>query len=64
MRFVMLIVVASVLTGCASDVHVLDPRTGETAVCPASAMGLNPWSQQDACVAEHLAQGWTRAAHD
>jgi hypothetical protein len=44
--------------GCARDVVMLNPRTGETAVCPASP--LNPWSQQQACVGDHIAQGWRR----
>jgi hypothetical protein len=42
--------------GCARDVTMLNPRTGETAVCPASP--LNPWSQQQACIGGHIAQGW------
>ena len=46
------------LVGCARDVVMLNPRTGDTAVCPASP--LNPWSQQQACVGDHVAQGWKR----
>jgi len=44
--------------GCARDVVMLNPRTGDTALCPASP--LNPWSQQQACVGDHIAQGWRR----
>jgi hypothetical protein len=46
------------LHGCARDVVMLNPITGDTAVCPASP--LNPWSQQQACVGDHIAQGWKR----
>ena len=60
MRYVMLIVAACALTGCATDVIVQNPRTGETATCKTSLAGLNPWDQQEACIADHLAQGWTR----
>jgi hypothetical protein len=55
-----LIIVASVLSGCATDVVMMNPRTGETAVCGASLRGLNPWSQQQACIGEHIAGGWTK----
>jgi hypothetical protein len=55
-----LIAVVSVSSGCAADVVMLNPRTGETAVCSASLRGLNPWSQQEACVGEHIAGGWVR----
>ena len=44
--------------GCARDVVMLNPRTGDTKLCPASP--LNPWSQQQACIGDHIAQGWTR----
>ena len=64
MRFVILVAVATLLAGCAADVHVVDPRTGETVTCRASMTGLNPWSQQDACVADYLAQGWNRAPQE
>lgn len=47
-----------VLTGCARDVVMLNPRTGETTTCRASS--LNPWSQQEGCVGDHIAQGWKR----
>ncbi len=55
---------AGVLTGCAADVVMLNPRTGETATCRESLRGLNPWSQQEACIGDHIAQGWIRAGHD
>ena len=51
---------ALLLAGCASDVTLVNPRTGETAVCKESAMGLNPWSQKQACVGSYEAQGWRR----
>ena len=46
------------LVGWVRDVVMLNPRTGNTAVCPASS--LNPWSQQQARVGDHSAQGWRR----
>lgn len=55
-----LIVAACLLTGCATDVGMRNPRTGDTAICRASLWGLNPWSQQDACIADYIAQGWRR----
>jgi len=57
-RYLIPLIVAGVLTGCASDVVVLNPRTGERATCPASP--LNPWSQQESCIGQHMAQGWKR----
>ena len=45
----------------AEDVALVNPRTGETAVCPASLQGVNPWSQQEACIGDHIAGGWVRA---
>jgi len=51
---------AGVLAGCAEDVALVNPRTGQTAVCPASAHGIDPWSQQEACIGEHIAGGWIR----
>ncbi len=60
MRYLTLIVAACVLTGCATDVAMQNPRTGDTATCRASLWGLNPWSQQEACIADHIAQGWKR----
>jgi hypothetical protein len=56
----MLIIAACLLTGCATDVAVQNPRTGDTVTCRASLRGLNPWSQQDACIADHITQGWRR----
>jgi uncharacterized protein YceK len=63
-RYLALIFAACLLTGCATDVTMQNPRSGETATCRASLMGLNPWSQQDACVADHIAQGWRRTSQE
>jgi hypothetical protein len=51
------------LAGCSSPWVVQNPRTGETVLCGDGASEWNPWSQHDACVADHVAQGWivTRA---
>jgi hypothetical protein len=62
LRYLTLIIAACVLTGCAADVGMQNPRTGDTATCRASLRGLNPWSQQDACIARHIAQGWRRTS--
>jgi hypothetical protein len=64
LRHLAWIAVVCVLSGCAADVVMLNPRTGETAMCRPSLRGLNPWSQQEACIGEHIAQGWIRAGHD
>jgi hypothetical protein len=56
----MLVIAACLLTGCAGNVVMLNPRTGETATCTERLLGLNPWSQTEACIAGYTAQGWTR----
>ena len=58
MRYLTLLIAACLLAGCAGDVVMLNPRTGETMTCRASP--LNPWSQQEACVGDHIAQGWKK----
>jgi hypothetical protein len=60
MMLILWVAVAWVLGGCAADVVMLNPRTCETATCAASARGFNPWSQQEACIGEHIAAGWVR----
>jgi hypothetical protein len=64
MKYAILGLVAVVVSGCASDVTMLNPRTGETHVCAEPLKGFNPWSQTDACVADHEAQGWVVAKSD
>jgi hypothetical protein len=61
LTLILLVMVAWMLSGCAADVLMVNPRTGETDTCKASLAGLNPWSQQDACIGEHIAGGWVRA---
>ena len=56
----LVIVAASMVSGCATDVVMRNPRTGETATCRASLAGLNPWSQQEGCIGDHIAGGWVR----
>ena len=60
MRHLTLILAAAVLSACASDrdVQMQDPRTGETATCAGHTLGVDPWSQTYACVAQHSMQGW------
>ena len=63
MRLV-LVAVSVLLAGCAADVVMVNPRTGETVVCRESLHGLDPWSQKEACVGDHTARGWTRAVRE
>lgn len=62
----MMLVAAFALAGCADDLTVQNPKTGERIICRQSQAGLDPWSQTQACVAGHLAQGWVldRAADE
>jgi hypothetical protein len=62
LRYVVLVVVAGVSTGCADDVVMKNPRTGMAEICQESLRGLNPWSQTMACVASREAQGWIKAS--
>jgi len=63
-RYLMLVTAACLLTGCAADVAMINPRTGEKATCRESLKGLNPWSQKEACVGKYIAEGWIRADGD
>jgi hypothetical protein len=56
-----LFLAGSALAGCADDLTIRNPKTGDQMVCRQSAQGLDPWSQTQACVADHLAQGWVVA---
>ncbi|HKB47883.1 MAG TPA: hypothetical protein VKC57_09310 [Ktedonobacterales bacterium] len=58
LRYLIVILAAYGLTGCAGNVVMLNPRTGQTTTCRASS--LNPWSQQEVCVGDHIAQGWKK----
>jgi uncharacterized membrane protein len=60
----LLVAAAWLLAGCASDVVMVDPRTGARATCHESAHGLDPWSQMEACVGDYMTRGWTRATPD
>jgi hypothetical protein len=53
-----LILVAALLTGCAENVTMWNPRTNQTRVCPGSAGAVDPYSQNYACAAGLAAQGW------
>jgi len=64
LRYLALIVATYVLTGCAADVVMVNPRTGETAICRESLEGLDPWSQKEACIGEYVAGGWIRDGGD
>ncbi len=60
LRYLTVIAAAGLLTGCAADVVMVNPRTGETTICKEDLRGLNPWSQKEACVGDHITQGWIR----
>ena len=59
MRVAIFVITGLMLVGCATPVTVENPQTGQRLVCSEGALDWSPWSQQDACVADHLAQGWT-----
>jgi hypothetical protein len=61
MRYLALTVALALLAGCADPVVVQNPKSGEKLLCKTPASEWNPWSQDDACVAEHIAEGWTIA---
>jgi hypothetical protein len=58
-RYLGLIAVALLMSGCAADVVMLNPRTGDTRICRAHPM--DPWSQQQACIGDLVTQGWKRS---
>jgi hypothetical protein len=64
LRCLALIAAACLLTGCAADVAMVNPRTGEKATCRESLWGLNPWSQKEACIGQYIAEGWIRDGGD
>jgi hypothetical protein len=41
-----------------------NPRTDESATCRSSLWGLNPWSQQEACIGDYITRGWIKPVHD
>jgi hypothetical protein len=57
-RYAALMVFVCSIAGCANDVAMQNPRTGETATCAQSLAGWNPWSQTYACAAAKAEQGW------
>jgi hypothetical protein len=59
MRHLGLVLILVLLEGCAAPIAVRDPQTGATVTCSTPESELNPWSQSEACVAGHIAQGWT-----
>jgi hypothetical protein len=62
--YLALIAAACLMTGCAADVTMVNPRTGERVTCSESLGGLNPWSQKEACIGQYTAEGWTRVDGD
>jgi hypothetical protein len=64
LRYLAVVVAGSVATSCGHDVALENPHTGAVEVCRESAGGFNPWSQTMSCVADHVAQGWTRTGQE
>jgi hypothetical protein len=60
----LLLLACGLLAGCASDVSLQDPRTGQIVTCRESLAGFNPWSQKDACVVGYITQGWVTTERD
>jgi hypothetical protein len=61
MRRLSLMIALFALSGCNHDVALRNPVTGEVATCRAGTLAdINPWSQVDMCVEEHVSEGWTR----
>ena len=58
MRYATLIVLACLIAGCADDIAMRNPRTGETATCAQALAGWDPWSQTYACATAKAEQGW------
>jgi hypothetical protein len=59
MRHLSALMALILVAGCAAaPVTVQNPRTGETAVCSKPYSEWNPWSQHEACIAAHIAEGW------
>ena len=59
MRSGILLCAMLLLGGCAATVE--NPRTGERLSCSEGWRDASPWSQSDACVANHIAEGWVIA---
>jgi uncharacterized protein YceK len=58
MQYAMLSLTALLLAGCSAPVTVRNPQSGATVTCSQGAWDQSPWSQREACVADHIAQGW------
>lgn len=52
-----LLMIPLVVSGCA-PVTMVNPLTGETAVCREDYRG--PWSQQESCAGRYFAEGWKK----
>ncbi len=57
-REAVIFLAALLLGGCSVPVVVQNPQTGETVTCTEGWRDQSPWSQREACVAGHVAQGW------
>jgi hypothetical protein len=58
MRYAILLVTGLLLQACSVPMVVQNPQTGETVTCTEGWRDQSPWSQREACVSDHLAQGW------
>lgn len=52
------IFLAALSLGACSVPAVQNPATGETQTCTDGWRDESPWSQREACIAGHIAQGW------
>jgi hypothetical protein len=59
MRIAIFVITGLMLAGCSAPVTVENPQTGQSLVCGEGVVDWSAWSQREACVAGHLAQGWT-----
>jgi hypothetical protein len=58
MRRAVIFLGALALGACSVPVVLQNPQTGETVTCTAGWRDQSPWSQREACVSDHVAQGW------
>jgi hypothetical protein len=59
MRRIAILATMLLAGGCSGGVEgVWNPRTGEFESCSQGLADWSPWSQRDACIAGHVAQGW------
>jgi hypothetical protein len=58
MRIAIFLITGLMLVGCSAPVTVENPQTGQSLVCGEGVVDWSVWSQREACVGGHIAQGW------